>query len=70
LPHGSRVVLAIFDVSGRQVAVVVDEWRDAGLHAGTWDGRRLDGSMAGSGVYFARLSVGGKRQTERVIVAR
>jgi hypothetical protein len=48
--------LEIFDLSGRIVAKVLDGVLAAGPHVREWNGRRDDGTLARSGVYFARLT--------------
>jgi len=52
LPVASNVKLVVYDVLGRQVAVLVDEKRTAGRYQDTFDGSAL-----ASGVYFYRLQV-------------
>ena len=69
-PRAGRVELALFDVSGRRVAKLVDETRPAGRYQVDWDGRQEDGAIARGGVYFARLrTVAGQRVT-RLVLAR
>ena len=51
LPEAARVTLAVYDVSGRQVAELVNGWRDAGSHEVTFDGSNLT-----SGIYVYRLT--------------
>lgn len=53
LPEASRVTLSVYDVSGRQVATLVNGWRDAGLHEASFDASGL-----ASGVYIYRLEAG------------
>jgi hypothetical protein len=50
LPVASKVTLAIYDVIGREVAILVDEVVEAGKHNLTFDGSRL-----ASGAYICRL---------------
>ncbi len=50
LPGASDVTLSVFDMLGRQVAVLVNERREAGMHE-----VRLEGRGLSSGVYFYRL---------------
>lgn len=45
------VSLRVYDLLGREVAVLFDEWLPAGPHA-----RRIDGTSWPSGLYFARLT--------------
>ena len=48
----SYVNLTVYDVSGHEVAVLVDGWREAGAHEVTFDGSNL-----AAGIYFARLEI-------------
>jgi len=50
LPRSADVRLSVSDLFGREVVVLVDGHRDAGLHQ-----VRFDGSGLSSGVYFYRL---------------
>jgi len=54
LPAPGRVRLAIFDLSGRRVRVLVNENRESGRHRAVWDGRDGHGRDAASGVYYVR----------------
>jgi hypothetical protein len=49
------VTLTVYDILGRQVAVLVDGMMPAGSHHVTFDG-----TMLPSGVYLYRLESGGK----------
>jgi hypothetical protein len=53
LPEASEVKMSVYDISGRQVAELVNGWRDAGVHNATFDASGLS-----SGVYLARLKAG------------
>ena len=50
LQVASIVNLSVYDVAGKQVAELVNGWRDAGVHEVTFDGSELT-----SGVYLYRL---------------
>ncbi len=65
LPEAQRVTLAVYDVLGREVAVLVDSEVAAGRHAAV-----LDGSGLPSGVYLVRLTAGGVMQTEQITLVR
>ena len=54
----SRVTLAVYDLAGREVAVLIDGELEAGDRSIEWDGRGGSGSALPSGVYFARLTTG------------
>lgn len=55
-----RVRLAVYDVRGRQVAVLANSIMAPGLHRITWDAVRLI-----SGVYFYRLYAGAFVETKK-----
>ena len=69
LPARARVGLSVFDVSGRIIAVVVQEPLEAGTYFLSWAGVETGGARAGPGIYFARLDIDGRRGAiERSIV--
>jgi hypothetical protein len=53
LPVASNVKLVVYDMLGREVAVLVSERRAAGRYQDTFDASRL-----ASGVYFYRMTAG------------
>jgi hypothetical protein len=61
----SPVRLSVFDVFGREVSVLVDERRAAGVHEVKLDGRGLS-----SGVSFCRLETADLVQTRRLMLVR
>ena len=58
LAEKGHVRVAVYDVDGRQVRVLVDEEREAGPHSLTWDGKNDAGQGLASGVYFVRYRAG------------
>jgi hypothetical protein len=65
LPVVNTVRLVVYDVLGREVAVLVDEKKDPGSYEVTFDGSGLS-----SGVYFYRMQAGDFVQTRKLIVLR
>jgi hypothetical protein len=70
LAEGSPCRLAVFDVSGREVACLADAWTAAGRHAVSWNGRSDSGATLPAGVYFAALRAGGRIESCKVVLAR
>jgi hypothetical protein len=62
LPKSSMVRLSVFDMLGREVALLVNERKDAGVFEATFDG-----SLLSSGVYFYRMQAGDFVQTRRFV---
>jgi hypothetical protein len=67
---GARVALRVFDLSGRLVATVADEWMDRGRRTRSWDGRDDAGRAVAAGVYFGALEVEGAVVVQKVTVLR
>jgi aminopeptidase N len=55
MPKSARVRLAVYDASGRQVALLLEEKRGPGLQTFQWNGTDRRGRPLPSGVYFYRL---------------
>jgi hypothetical protein len=59
------VRLAVYDLLGREVAVLVNEQKEPGYYSVTFDGREQ-----GSGVYFYRLQYGSYTETKQLVLVR
>jgi hypothetical protein len=70
LGEETDVRIAIYDIAGREVHVLVRARQPAGEHAATWDGRDSSGHQLGSGVYVYRLVAGGVQQSRKLVVLR
>jgi len=71
-----NVQLAIFDLLGRRVCLLIDGGLTAGRYDQIWDGRKDDGTPVPSGVYFYQLKVASEngagvfRQQKKMVLAR
>ena len=65
-----RVTFAIYDVSGRVVAVLNDMDMAPGIYTATWNGQGQDKQEAPAGIYFARVSNSLASDIMRVSLAR
>ncbi|MGH2571308.1 MAG: FlgD immunoglobulin-like domain containing protein, partial [bacterium] len=70
LSRPGRVVLSLYDVTGRRIALLADRAFEAGASAVTWDGRDSSGREAPAGIYFARLDTDGGAAMSRVVKLR
>jgi C1A family cysteine protease len=66
LARSGEVELAVFDLVGRQIAVLASGWREAGAQQVFWDGRSAGGEAAPSGTYLVRLRAQGVVQSAKV----
>ena len=65
-----RVHLAVYDLSGRLVATLADEEREAGPLVRTWDGTADSGTASSSGVYFVRLTTRSGAVSTKVVLMK
>jgi len=65
-----HVTVAVYDVAGRLVRVLVDDDLAAGQHATVWDGRDSRGNEVASGTYFTRMSTRSMRFETKMILMR
>ena len=65
LPSTQRVSLRLYDVLGREVAVMMNEIQTAGRHEMMFDASGLP-----SGVYLCRLEAGGLAQTRKMVLVK
>jgi endo-1,4-beta-xylanase len=70
ITESANVSLVIFDILGRETASLVNENLTAGVYNVTWDGKKSDGSKAGSGTYFYRLRSGNHLITRRMTLLK
>jgi hypothetical protein len=61
----SFVNMAVYDVSGRLVTILVDGWREAGTHEVTFDGSGL-----ASGIYMYRIQAGGWTAAGKMVLLK
>jgi hypothetical protein len=65
LPKAEYLSLRVFDVLGREIAVLQEGMSEAGTHRVTFDGGNLP-----SGIYFARLEAGAFTQTRKLMLLK
>ena len=65
LPKSSQVTLKIYDVLGKEVKTLVNEFKDAGYHAVTFEASGLP-----SGVYFYRISAGEFSAVKKLVLMK
>ncbi len=64
------VELAVYDVSGRRVALIERSSRGPGEHGRVWDGRDEGGRRLASGVYFLRFRAGEAAAVRKIVILR
>jgi hypothetical protein len=70
LPSAQHATVAVYDPTGRRLAVLLDEERGAGSHAIAWDGRDAAGRALPSGSYIVRLETARGTEARKVTLLR
>ncbi|MDP8240184.1 MAG: T9SS type A sorting domain-containing protein [Candidatus Hatepunaea meridiana] len=65
LDSDAHITLSLFDLSGREVAKLVNRQMTSGKHSVSWDASDLP-----SGIYMCRLSAGSKVKTTKLALVR
>ncbi|MEM1095855.1 MAG: T9SS type A sorting domain-containing protein [Bacteroidota bacterium] len=65
LPEAAQTTVSVYDLTGRQVAVLVDEMRTAGQHEVTFDAAGLP-----SGVYLYRMQAGAHSSMKSIVLMK
>jgi len=65
VPRACRVRMTVFDLLGREVAVLVNELRTEGVYSTVWDGRDH-----AAGIYLCRLRAGNFRMTKKLVLQK
>jgi hypothetical protein len=70
LPRSALVRIAVYNVLGEEIAVLIDGPQSAGKHSVVWDGTTGNGNTAPSGIYLYRLSAGQFVETRKMLLLK
>jgi hypothetical protein len=65
LPQATKVALNVYDITGRQVAALVNGWTEAGSHEIIFQASQLS-----SGVYLAHLNLNNCTQIQKLLLVK
>ena len=70
VPTDGNVKVDVYNILGRRVRTLVDEFRVAGTHQTDWDGRSEDGVDVSTGVYFYRITADRFSSTRKMVLLK
>ena len=65
-----KVSIALYDLLGRQIRLLVHTMKDPGNYATWWDGKNNAGLYVAAGMYFCRMNAGTFETVKRISVVR
>jgi hypothetical protein len=68
--QAQQVTIAVYDMTGRRVAVLVDQVVEVGEHHVDWNGVDELGRMVGSGAYLVRLESSEAVESRKIMLVR
>ncbi len=68
--HAQQVEIAVYDLSGRRVAVLADQVYGVGEYTTYWDGRDTAGRAVSSGTYMVRFLSDQQMESRKIMLVR
>lgn len=65
IAKSGEVKIVVYDITGREVQTLLDEWLQQGTYNAAFDGTKLN-----SGVYFYRLTANGFSDTKKMVLMK
>lgn len=70
LPYSTHVKLAVYDLMGREVEMLVNDFQEAGNYSFTWNATAVTGKQLSSGIYLARIQAGSFSKTVKLLLMK
>ncbi|MCX8010038.1 MAG: T9SS type A sorting domain-containing protein, partial [Ignavibacteria bacterium] len=70
LPKGEYVKIKVFDVNGKEVAELVNNYQSPGNYTVEWNGRNNFGQQVSSGIYFYQIEAGKYKETKKMTLIK
>jgi hypothetical protein len=70
ISYPSHIRITIYNIMGKEIKTLVDEWKPAGRYQISWDGRDANGIIIPSGVYIIRMLSNEFNQSRKIILMK
>jgi hypothetical protein len=70
LNTAAQVRLSVYDIMGREIIRLIDQYQYAGDYKVQWDSNSNTGSKLASGIYFARLNVDNSSISRKMLLTK
>jgi len=70
LPEDRYVNLVIYDILGRQVIQITNEFQEAGYKSIRWNGRNTSGQVVSAGMYFYAIEAGKNSAIRKMVLLK
>ena len=70
LPENSLVTITIYDMLGRQVKTLINEYQDPGYRSIIWDATNDYGKPVSAGMYLYQIQAGEYISTKKMVLLK
>lgn len=70
LPEGRNVKIIVYDINGKEITTLINDYQNAGIHNIVWNGKNNSGQQVVSGIYFYNMQAGNFSQTKKMILLK
>ena len=70
LSEPSRVTITIYDLKGREVKTIVNEWKQSGYYSTVWNSTDNRNNPVSSGIYFYRMKTNTFHKTLKMLLIK
>lgn len=70
LPNGENVKIIIYDIQGKQVAELVNNYQAPGTYTVRWNGKDDNGNPVASGTYIYSIQAGNYRESKKMLLMK
>ena len=70
MPVDGVVSIKVYDILGKKIKTLVNQWKSAGVHNEIWNGQNDNNQVVSSGVYFYQVKVGDEQITKKMILSK
>ena len=70
LPEGRNVSIIIFDITGRKVTELVNNYQNPGTYEVTWNGKNDFGEQVSSGMYIYSIKAGDHKLSKKMLLLK
>ena len=70
IPVDGVVSIKVYDILGKKIKTLVNQWKSAGVHNEIWNGQNDNNQVVSSGVYFYQVKVGDEQIIKKMILSK
>ena len=70
IPKNNIVSIGIYDIQGKKIKTLVNEYQEFGNHSVVWNGNDYNGKVVSSGIYYCCLRAGNSLITKKMIITQ